>query len=107
MLLLSIYIQNTNINLAAHNKASKMDAAKSAAPFNLHVQGGIMRKSIFALTLCCFLAPSLSYCDELTLEKKAAIKAMMFAFLSPKLETNIFLVRKKNAITVRANMNAG
>jgi hypothetical protein len=36
-----------------------------------------MRKLILALTLCCFLVPSLSYCDELTLEKKAAIKELL------------------------------
>ena len=36
-----------------------------------------MRKLILAFTLCYSLLPSLSYSDELTLEKKAAIKELL------------------------------
>ena len=41
------------------------------------MQGGRMKKLIVALTLCCFLVPGLSYGDELTVEKKAAIKELL------------------------------
>ena len=36
-----------------------------------------MRILVFAITLCYFLAPSLAYCDELNVEKKAAIKELL------------------------------
>jgi hypothetical protein len=36
-----------------------------------------MRSLLVIVTLCYFLAPSLSYCDELNLEKKAAIKELL------------------------------
>ncbi len=36
-----------------------------------------MRILVLATTLCYFLAPSLGYCDELNLEKKAAIKELL------------------------------
>ena len=36
-----------------------------------------MRILVLAITLCYFLAPSLGYCDELTLEKKVAIKELL------------------------------
>ncbi len=35
-----------------------------------------MRILMIAITLCYFLAPRLAFCDELTLEKKAAIKEL-------------------------------
>ncbi len=36
-----------------------------------------MKILVLTITLCYFLAPSLSYCDELALGKKAAIKELM------------------------------
>jgi hypothetical protein len=36
-----------------------------------------MRNLVLAITLCCFFTPSLAYCDELTLEKEAAIKELL------------------------------
>ena len=36
-----------------------------------------MRILVVAITLCYLLAPSLGYCDELNLEKKAAIKELL------------------------------
>ncbi len=44
---------------------------------NRYIQGGIMRALVLAITLCYLLAPSLGYCDELNLEKKAAIKELL------------------------------
>jgi hypothetical protein len=36
-----------------------------------------MKIFLLGITLCYFLAPSAGYCDELTLEKKAAIKELL------------------------------
>lgn len=62
---------------ALSNKCRKKEVQGSHPLILRYIQGGKMKFIVLAITVCYFLAPSLACCDELTLEKKAAIKELL------------------------------